>query len=68
MIKVKDNSKKISQISNNTKTAPPPSFIKLAMRNMVRKGGQSLTHLGLTAFGFVGFILVLAWIGRPHMP
>ena len=50
------------------KVAPPPSFIKLAMKNMVRKGGQSLYHFALTAFGFIGFILLLAFLGKPHIP
>ena len=50
------------------KKVPPPSFVKLAMRNMVKKGSQSLRHLGYTAFGFVGFILLIAWIGRPNLP
>ena len=50
------------------KVAPPPSFVKLAMKNMVRKGSQSLSHLGLTAFGFIGFILLVAFLGKPHIP
>ena len=49
-------------------SSPPPSFIKQAMRNMVRKGRQSLFHLGLTAFGFIGFITLVAWLGRPSLP
>jgi hypothetical protein len=49
-------------------TTPPPSFVKQAMRNMVRKGSKSLFHLGLTAAGFIGFILVVAWLGRPTLP
>jgi hypothetical protein len=43
-------------------------FIKLAMRNMVRKGRQSLFHFGLTAVGLVAFLLLIAWLGRPAMP
>ena len=50
------------------KVAPPPSFVKLAMKNMVRKGSQSLYHFGLTAFGFIGFILLVAVLGKPHIP
>jgi hypothetical protein len=42
--------------------------VKLAMRNMVRKGRQSLFHFGLTAVGFVGFITLIAWLGRPQLP
>ena len=47
---------------------PPPSFVKQAMRNMVRKGRQSLLHFGLTAVGFLGFIPLVAWLGRPTLP
>ena len=50
------------------KATPPPSFVKLAMKNMVRKGSQSLSHFGLTAFGFIGFILLIAVLGKPHIP
>jgi len=45
-----------------------PSFTKLAMRNMVRKGKLSLFHFGLTAAGFFGFIVLVAWLGRPQLP
>ena len=48
--------------------SPPPTFVKQAMRNMVRKGRQSLFHFGLTAFGFLGFITLVAWLGRPTLP
>ncbi len=50
------------------KSTPPPSFVKLAMKNMVRKGSQSLYHFALTAFGFIGFILLIAVVGKPHIP
>jgi len=50
------------------KTVPPPSFVKLAMRNMVAKGKQSIFHFGLTAFGLISFILLIAFLGRPNMP
>jgi hypothetical protein len=45
-----------------------PGFVKLAMRNMVRKGRQSLFHFGLTAVGLIAFLLLIAWLGRPHLP
>ena len=61
------NNKLISD-KDSKKTAPPPSFVKLAMKNMVRKGSQSLFHFGLTALGFLGFILLVAVIGKPHLP
>ena len=51
-----------------TPSSPPPSFVKQAMRNMVRKGRQSLVHFGLTAVGFLGFIILVAWLGQPTLP
>ncbi|MBW0174349.1 MAG: DUF3285 domain-containing protein [Vulcanococcus sp.] len=45
-----------------------PSFTKLAMRNMVRKGRQSLLHFGLTAVGLLGFLVLIASLGRPQIP
>ena len=51
-----------------SESTPPPSFVKQAMRNMVRKGSKSLFHFGLTALGFLGFITLVAWLGRPTLP
>ena len=49
--------------------APPrSSFIKLAMRTMVRQGRQSLLHFGLTALGLTSFLVLIAWLGRPQLP
>ncbi len=45
-----------------------PSFVKLAMKNMVRKGSKSIQHFGLTAIFLLGLILLIAWIGRPTLP
>ena len=56
-----------SKISESQKT-PPSGFVKLAMKNMVRKGNQSILHFGLTAGGFVIFIVCVAWLGRPNIP
>ncbi len=61
------NNKIISDEVIKTAT-PPPSFVKLAMKNMVRKGSQSLYHFGLTALGFLVFILLVAVLGKPHIP
>lgn len=58
----------IETSTDSPMTTPPPSFVKQAMRNMVRKGSKSLFHFGLTAAGFIGFILVVAWLGRPTLP
>ncbi len=62
------DSRNTSKPKRDDPGAPPPSFVKLAMRNMVRKGRQSLVHFGLTAAGLIGFILLVAWIGRPTLP
>ena len=68
MTQAPENNSTASTSKSDDEGAPPPSFVKLAMRNMVRKGGQSLFHFGLTAAGFIGFILVVAWLGRPTLP
>jgi len=51
-----------------SQTEESSGFVKLAMRNMVRKGRQSLLHFGLTAVGLVAFLLLIAWLGRPTLP
>ena len=48
--------------------AERPSFLKLAMRNMVRKGRQSLLQFGLTAVGLTAVLVLIAWLGRPQLP
>tara|TARA_Y100001968_G_C19071772_1_gene578731 strand:- start:5 stop:193 length:189 start_codon:yes stop_codon:yes gene_type:complete len=60
--------KKAPLQKTSLKRTPSPSFVKLAMRNMVRKGNQSLVHFLMTAFGFIGFIIFLACLGRPNLP
>jgi hypothetical protein len=52
----------------NAASGAPTSFVKLAMRNMVRKGRQSLLHFGLTALGLMAFLVLIAWLGRPSLP
>ncbi|MGB3291368.1 MAG: DUF3285 domain-containing protein [Phormidesmis sp.] len=43
---------------------PPPSFIKLAMRNMVKKGGTSLYHFFLSSVALLGLFVGLAYLTR----
>ncbi|NEQ96248.1 MAG: DUF3285 domain-containing protein [Cyanothece sp. SIO2G6] len=45
-------------------TEPAPSYVKLAMRNMVRKGGKSLFHFFLTTTGLIGLFVGLAYLTR----
>jgi hypothetical protein len=42
--------------------APGDSYVKLAMRNMVAKGGQSLKHFGLTVVALLGVLVGLAYL------
>ncbi|AFY38850.1 hypothetical protein Lepto7376_2577 [[Leptolyngbya] sp. PCC 7376] len=43
-------------------TEPKPSYVKLAMRNMVRKGGKAIYHFTLTTIGVLGFFVLVAWL------
>ena len=40
------------------------SYVKLAMRNMVKKSSKSLFHFGLTAAGLLGVLVGLAYLTR----
>jgi len=53
---------------NQENKVAPPSFIKLAMRNMVRKGSKSLVHFGITFFLLFGILILLATLGKPNIP
>ncbi|MCU0518370.1 MAG: DUF3285 domain-containing protein [Oscillatoria sp. Prado101] len=43
---------------------PQPSYVKLAMRNMVRKRGTSLKHFALTTGGLLTVLVGLAYLTR----
>lgn len=43
---------------------PKPSYVKLAMRNMVRKGGKSLRHFILTTIGLMAFFVGVSYLTR----
>lgn len=45
-------------------TAEKPSYVKLAMRNMVRKKTLSLFHFSLTTVALLGFLVGLAYLTR----
>ncbi|MBW4650795.1 MAG: DUF3285 domain-containing protein [Kastovskya adunca ATA6-11-RM4] len=47
---------------STSSSEPQPSFIKLAMRNMVRKGGKSLQHFFLTTVGLLAVLVGLAYL------
>ncbi|HHP7230012.1 MAG TPA: DUF3285 domain-containing protein [Xenococcaceae cyanobacterium] len=44
---------------------PKDSYVKLAMRNMVRKGGKSLRHFFLTTLGLLGLLIGLSYLTKP---
>jgi hypothetical protein len=51
----------------DAEAAPPaeqPSYVKLAMRNMVRKKGTSLKHFFLSTAGLLGLLIGLAYLTR----
>lgn len=50
------------QIPSETAKEPQPSYVKLAMRNMVRKRGTSLKHFVLTTAGLLAVLIGLAYL------
>lgn len=53
-----------SEPTSSPAPARPPSFVKLAMRNMVRKRGKSLYHFVLTTLGLLSVLVGLAYLTR----
>ena len=43
---------------------PPPSYVKLAMRNMVNKKGTSLKHFFVTTVGLLAFLIGISYLTR----
>jgi Protein of unknown function (DUF3285) len=50
--------------SNLEAAKPKDSYVKLAMRNMVRKSRQSLVHFALTTLALLGVLVGLAYLTR----
>ncbi|WP_072044946.1 DUF3285 domain-containing protein [Aliterella atlantica] len=50
--------------SKPVSTEAKPSYVKLAMRNMVRKGGTSFQHFAVTAIALVAVLVGLAYLTR----
>ena len=57
-----------SKNENIEKKVAPPSFIKLAMRNMVKKGSKSIYHFSITFLILIGLLILLATLAKPNMP
>ena len=45
-----------------------PSFIKLAMRNMVKKGSKSILHFSITFLILFVLLILLATLAKPNLP
>ena len=51
--------------ATEAKPAPTYSYVKLAMRNMVRKKGQSIRHFTLTVIGLLTVLIGLSYLTKP---
>ncbi|WP_069201519.1 DUF3285 domain-containing protein [Fischerella sp. PCC 9605] len=51
-------------MSDSHLTEPQPSYVKLAMRNMVQKRVTSLKHFALTTAGLLAVLVGLAYLTR----
>lgn len=52
-------------VREQASTEAQDNYVKLAMRNMVRKGRQSLWHFFLTTVGLLGLLVGLAYLTKP---
>lgn len=50
--------------SKPSTTEAKPSYVKLAMRNMVRKGGTSVQHFAVTVIALIAVLVGLAYLTR----
>lgn len=60
-----DSSSQTTEQTTIPDSQPKDSYVKLAMRNMVRKGRQSLWHFFLTTVGLLGLLVGLAYLTKP---
>ncbi len=56
---------KEAEVTSQEEPKPTDSYVKLAMRNMVRKGGQSLKHFFLTMLGLFTVLIGLSYLTKP---
>ncbi len=57
--------KDVSAAGSSSEPKPTDSYVKLAMRNMVRKRGKSLWHFTLTMIGLFSILIGLSYLTRP---
>jgi hypothetical protein len=60
----KDHSDASDESTTTMPVKPQDSYVKLAMRNMVRKSGTSLRHFALTSIGLLAALVGLAYLFR----
>ena len=53
------------EVTSQEEPKPTDSYVKLAMRNMVRKGGQSVRHFFLTMLGLFTILIGLSYLTKP---
>ena len=58
------NSPTESTQESSTQSSENPSYVKLAMRNMVKKRGTSLKHFFLTTAGLLGVLIGISYLTR----
>lgn len=51
--------------ASSAESKPKDSYVKLAMRNMVRKRGISLKHFALTTIGLLTVLIGLSYLTKP---
>jgi hypothetical protein len=51
--------------ASSSEPQPTDSYVKLAMRNMVRKRGTSLKHFALTMIGLFTILIGLSYLTKP---
>lgn len=54
-----------AQSTSIEESKPTDSYVKLAMRNMVRKGSLSLRHFFLTTIGLIAFLIGISYLTKP---
>jgi hypothetical protein len=57
-----ESSQNAETINHTDVLEPQASYVKLAMRNMVRKGSVSIKHFLLTTIGFLSLLIGLAYL------
>ncbi|WP_421656056.1 DUF3285 domain-containing protein [Leptothermofonsia sp. ETS-13] len=63
-MKSQNPTSEVPQAGETEPSKPQGSYVKYAMRNMVRKRGTSLKHFVLTTLGLLGILIGLSYLTR----